>query len=75
MPGMPKQTKATFPAGVGHVVQYGNKLKSQLSYLHEYQLLPLGRVQETMHDFYGQEIAEGTILSACAELAGQVAPV
>ena len=74
-PGCQKQTKATFPAGVNQTVQYGNKIKSQLSYLHEYQLLPLGRVKETIHDFYGQEIAEGTILSACEELARQVEPV
>lgn len=69
------QTKATFPTGVNQAVQYGNRIKSQMSYLHEYQLLPLGRTQETLHDFYGQNIAEGTILSACEEVAKQVAPV
>ena len=74
-PDCQKQTKATFPAGISQAVQYGNRIKSQLSYLHEYQLLPLGRVKETVHDFYGQNIAEGTILSACEELARQVEPV
>ena len=74
-PECQKQTKASFPTGVSQVVQYGNKIKSHLAYLHEYQLLPLGRVKETIHDFYGQEIAEGTILCACEELARQVEPV
>ena len=74
-PECQKQTKASFPTGVSRVVQYGNKIKSQLAYLHEYQLLPLGRVKETIHDFYGQDIAEGTVLCACEELARQVEPV
>jgi len=74
-PDCQKQTRATFPVGISQPVQYGNKIKSQLSYLHEYQLLPLGRVKETIHDFYGQTIAEATILSACEELARQVEPV
>jgi len=74
-PGCQSQTKAAFPFGISQPVQYGNRIKSHMSYLHEYQLLPLGRVQETLQDFYGQNVAEGTILSACEELAEQVAPV
>lgn len=70
-----RPTQAAFPSGVRQGVQYGNRLKSRMAYLHEYQLLPLGRTQETLQDFYGQRIAEGTILAACDELAGQVAPV
>jgi transposase len=70
-----KQTKAAFPSGVSQPVQYGSRIKSQMTYLHEYQLLPLGRVQETLQDFYGQSVAEGTLLSACEELAEQVTPV
>ncbi len=74
-PSCQKQTKAFFPFGVSQPVQYGSRIKSQMSYLHEYQLLPVGRVQETLQDFYGQIVAEGTILSAGEELAEQVAPV
>jgi hypothetical protein len=44
-------------------------------YFHEYQLLPLERTSETFHDLYNQDIAEGTLLSACQELAEKVAPV
>jgi transposase len=70
-----KLTKAAFPAGVTQAIQYGQRIKSQMVYFHEYQLLPLERTCETFHDLYNQNIAEGTILSACQELAEQVAPV
>ena len=74
-PDCQKQTKAAFPSDVSHAVQYGNRIKAQMSYFHEYQLLPLGRVNETIRDLYNQDIAEGTILSACQELSEKVAPV
>jgi transposase len=70
-----KLTKAAFPLEVTQAVQYGQRIKSQMAYFHEYQLLPLERTSETFHDLYYQDIAEGTILSACQELAEQVAPV
>lgn len=68
-------TKATFPIGVTQAIQYGQRIKAQMVYFHEYQLLPLERTCETLHDLYGQDIAEGTIFSACEELAGTVEPV
>jgi transposase len=74
-PGCQKQTRAIFPPGVSQPVQYGSRIKSQMTYLHQYQLLPVGRVQETLQDFYGQTVAQGTILWACDEVAEQVTPV
>jgi transposase len=74
-PACLKVSKAAFPVGVTQAVQYGKRIKSQMVYFHEYQLLPLERTSETFHDLYNQDIAEGTILSACQELAEQVAPV
>ena len=74
-PDCQKQTKAAFPSDVSHAVQYGNRIKAQMSYFHEYQLLPLRRVNEMIRDLYNQDIAEGTILSACQELSERVAPV
>lgn len=70
-----KLTKAVFPQGVRQAIQYGQRIKAQMAYFHEYQLLPLERTSETIHDLYHQDIAEGTILTACQELAEQVAPV
>jgi transposase len=74
-PECDKYTTAVFPTGVTQAVQYGKRIKSQMVYFHEYQLLPLERTSETFHDLYNQDIAEGTILSACQELAEKVAPV
>lgn len=70
-----QSTKAAFPTDVRQAIQYGKRIKSQMVYFHAYQLLPLERTSETIHDLYNQDIAEGTILSACQELAEQVAPV
>lgn len=74
-PDCHKFTKAAFPIGVTQAVQYGKRIKSQMAYFHEYQLLPLERTTEMIHDLYNQDIAEDTILSACQELAQKVAPV
>lgn len=68
-------TRAAFPDGVGQAIQYGKRIKAQMTYFHEYQLLPLARTTETLYDLYAQQIAEGTILSACEELAETVHPV
>lgn len=74
-PHCQKWTAAAFPPGITQAVQYGQRIKGQMTYFHEYQLLPLGRTSETLHDLYAQEISEGTIQSACEELAYYVAPV
>ena len=67
-------TTASFPPEVSQPTQYGKKIKSQMAYFHEYQLLPLKRTQETFKDLYGQSVAAGTIVSACKELALKVKP-
>ena len=73
-PGCHQTTKGQFPAGVSQAAQYGKKIKAQMAYFHEYQMLPLKRAQETLKELYGQTVGEGTILFACEELAEQVAP-
>jgi transposase len=67
-------TTASFPPEVSQPAQYGKKIKAQMAYFHEYQLLPLKRAQETFKDLYGQSVAEGTIIAACKELAAKVKP-
>jgi transposase len=69
-----QMTTGNFPPEVSQPTQYGKKIKSQMAYFHEYQLLPLKRTEETFKDLYGQSVGEGTIVSACKELARKVKP-
>ena len=73
--GCGKENKAEFPQGVTQPVQYGSEVKSQVTYLNQYQMIPLERVVETVEDFYGHHLAEGTIVEACQQVAEQVASV
>jgi transposase len=73
-PKCQQTTTASFPPEVSQATQYGKKIKSQMVYFHEYQLLPLKRTQETFKDLYGQSVGEGTIVSACQEVAVKVKP-
>ena len=73
-PKCQQTTTGSFPPEVSQSTQYGKKIKSQMAYFHEYQLLPLKRTQETLKDLYDQSIGEGTIVSACKELAAKVKP-
>jgi transposase len=73
-PKCQQTTTGNFPPEVSQRTQYGKKIKSQMAYFHEYQLLPLKRTQETLKDLYGQSVAEGTIVLTCKELAAKVKP-
>ena len=70
-----KENKGEFPQDVTQPVQYGAEVKSQAVFLNQYQMIPLERVSETFEEFYGQGLAEGTIVEACQEAAERVAPV
>ena len=70
-----QQTKATFPGGVSQPVQYGPRIKAQMVYFNHYHFVSLERVAEIMVDLYGQEVCEGTIVSASLAISQQVSPV
>ena len=68
-------TRANFPEGVSQPVQYGSEIKAQAVYLNQYQMIPLERVSETLAEFYGQAVAQGTLVEACREVSEKVKPV
>jgi transposase len=68
-------TTASFPAEITQPAQYGPRLKSQASYLTDYQLLSLERASQFFFDVYGQSVAEDTIRHASRRIAQQVEPV
>lgn len=68
-------TVGEFPVGVSQPVQYGQRLKAQMVYFHEYHFVPLERTAEIIEDLYDQPVSEGTIVEASRETARQVAPV
>jgi len=74
-PDCNQTTVGKFPTGVSQPVQYGERIKSQMVYLHEYHFVPLERTAEIIEDLYDQSVSEGTIVEACNETARQVEPV
>lgn len=69
------RVQAEFPIGVMQPVQYGAHLTAQAAYLTTYQLLPLARVCEFFHDWYGHAPSEAFLLSAAQRVETQVSRV
>jgi len=66
--------KADFPPGVTQPVQYGPRIKAQVSYLNNYQLIPLARTCEVLGDFYGHTPTEALVLDANAATVAGIVP-
>jgi transposase len=74
-PACHQSTVGEFPAGVSQPVQYGERIKAQMVYFHQYHFVPLERTAEILADLYSQTVSEGTLVEACQEAAQQVEPV
>lgn len=57
-------TRAEFPPGVRAPVQYGPGVFSRVGYLHLYQMLPVARTSEAMHDLFGCYVSWATVVRA-----------
>ena len=71
-PNCQKRTKATFPDGVTHKVQYGPGVQAVAVYLRNYQLIPLERTIELFRDLFKISLSEGSIVNMTTRCAGQL---
>lgn len=67
-----KENRASFPSEVSQAVQYGTEIKAQMVYLNSEQHMPLQRTCGLLEEFYNHRPSEGTIVSACTEVAQRV---
>jgi transposase len=74
-PECQQTTVGEFPVGVSQPVQYGERIKAQMVYFHQYHFVPLERTVEVLEDLYGQKVSEGTIVEVCNQTSQQVEPV
>jgi len=54
-------TTSLFPDDVPHYVQYGANIKTLLTYLQDYQLLPYQRSAQLVEDLFEHTISQGTL--------------
>lgn len=63
-PGCGKVHKTEFPLNVTQPTQYGPNMLSIMTYLTMFQLLPLERAAQAIHEMTGQAVSEGTLVNA-----------
>jgi transposase len=64
-----------FPAEVPSRAQYGPQLRALAVYLVEEQLVPLGRVQQLLSDWFGLQLGRGTLVAWIQQAARMLEPV
>ena len=68
------QVKAIFPDSAKAPVQYGERFRALLVYLHHQQLLPVNRIRQMMQDLYNAPVCEATIVDASKKTHGNLEP-
>lgn len=69
------KVKGQFPQGVTHHVQYGQRVRSLIIYLNQYQLIPYKRLKETLADLYNLHIREGTVCNVLEQMHNKLPPM
>ena len=67
-------TMAHFPVGVNAPAQYGPRMQALAVYLSQFQLLPMGRIQELCVDLLGCHLSEGTLANWIGQAAKTLEP-
>jgi transposase len=67
-------TVARFPVGVDAPAQYGPQMQALAVYLSQFQLVPMGRIQELYVDLLGCPLSEGTLANWLVEAARTLEP-
>ena len=70
-----KVHKASFPEGVNATAVYGPGIQAVLTYMTNYQFLPLERAVEFIKEIYGIDISQATIIRADKEVFTKLEPV
>ncbi|MDR2144861.1 MAG: IS66 family transposase [Tannerella sp.] len=64
--------KAEFPSGVTAQAQYGNRMRSFIAILNVVCSVPMAKISQIIEDLFGVSINEGTIVSICKQLSGNL---
>jgi transposase len=70
------ETRADLPDGITTAsAQYGPNVKTLAVYLASLHLLPVARVSQILSDLFGTTFSQGSVLAACQQSAGAIAPI
>ncbi len=74
-PACQQQTKAEFPTGIEAPLQYGAQVKALAVYLNCYQLLPVARSVQILHDLWDISFSPGTLCTVQRHCSRRLEPV
>ena len=63
-PACGRASQGQFPPAVKRAVQYGANLRSYVTYLKDYTLVPYQRLRQLMKDLFGVPLSSATLFSA-----------
>ncbi|MBS0358767.1 MAG: transposase, partial [Proteobacteria bacterium] len=70
-----RKNKSHFPENVEQPTQYGPGIKSLITYLNQYQLLPYNRLSEFFEDVFGHHLSQGTLVKTVKQCFSRLSMV